>query len=1123
MINYYRYHYLLLISVLLVVSCSIEDEPDPIFHKLNPDYTNVTFSNTIRSDETLNAQTDAFLYNGAGVAIGDINNNGLPDLFFSGNMVTSRLYLNKGNMQFEDITGAAGLTTDQRITGASMVDINNNGYLDIYLSVSGAPWSEPEERANLLFLNNGDNTFTEAAFEFGIDDQGFTTHAVFFDYNRNGYLDLFLLGNSPEEFGRGETGRTFAGIRDPNPYGLDQLYRNNGDGTFTNVSEEAGILQQLGYGLGVVVTDLNGNGWPDIYVSNDITPNDVLYINSKDGTFTDKAAEYLRHTSFAGMGIDIADFSNNGWPDIYQTDMMSEHLNDRKRMSGSTTYTGFYQLRQQGFFPHYNVNTLQYNQGVTSDGKIIFSEIGRLAGVSYTDWSWTVLFADFDNDGYKDIFVTNGYPKAVNDFDYLSDMHNARRSEDAEVVKQRELEILESLHGYKISNYLFQNNGDLTFADKTWQWGLFDPGYSYGAAYADLNNNGRLDLVISNINASAKIYENRGRVEDDLSNYLQIKLEGNYPNVRGLGTRLILRNNGKKQYIYHTPYRGYMSTMDDRIHFGLDEVVKVDTLEVIWPDDSYQLLTDIQANQLLTVRQKSVEKTITPILLDLPENHVLNPLREDIGLKYAHQEKSDVDYNTQPLLPYQVSRQGPPLAVGDVTGNGLDDVFIGGATGHPGILYLQQENGHFIESTYMQPWEADRDHDDWGSLFFDANGNGLLDLYVASGGYHLSPASQLLQDRLYLNQGNGRFLKDPQALPEIRTSTAAVTAGDFTGDGRLDLFVGGRMTPRNYPYPPRSYILRNDGNRFTDITIQTASELIEPGGMITDAVWIDFNNSGRLDLVTVGEWMSVEFWQNDGDNLGNVTGTMNLPPLRGWWYSLAKGDFNGNGQEDLIVGNLGLNHSYTTSAENRFGVYAADFSGDRNTDIVFTQEIDGKEYPYYGLAKLGRIIFELSQRFRSFESFSTASVHEVFHSDKLSKALHYQADTFASIRLINNGDGSFTPIELPAMAQISPVKGIVTHDFDGNGNLDLLLAGNLYLSEPNTPRADAGNGLLMNGDGEGNLTPVSTLESGFLAPLDVKNLALIRTPNGHAVLVANNSELLQVFTVNREQRMDNFN
>ena len=1113
----------LIASLLLLLGGCRHEEGPHLFTLLTPDQTGVTFANTITTNDSVNVQSDPYVYNGAGVAVGDIDNDGLPDLFFTGNMVSSRLYLNKGNMRFEDITASAGVNTNRWATGATMVDINNDGYLDIYVSVSGSEGSKGKDRANLLYINNGNHTFTEAATQYGVADTGFTTHAVFLDYNGDGYLDLFLLNNSPQDFARGAADTHPLGVRSNSPGGWNKLYRNNGDGTFTDVSREAGILRQVGYGLGVAVADLNRDGWPDLYVSNDVAPNDVLYVNNRDGTFTDRAGAWLKHTSFAGMGVDIADFNNDGWPDILQMDMMPAALDQRKRMSGYLTYGGQIELRRRGFRDDYDVNSLQLSNGVTQTGDVIFSEIGTLAGVAYTDWSWSPLFGDFDNDGYKDIFVTNGYPKAANDLDYQTAALGARRAGD----HRRALSLLNDLRGYRLSNYVFRNNGDLTFSDETKAWGLDQPGFSYGAAYADLNNDGRLDLVVNNIDAPASIYENV-QPQDDAHHYLQITLQGESPNRRAIGATLILTAGGQKQYSYHSPYRGYMSTMDDREHFGLGRAKRVDSLEVIWPDGRYQLLTNLAVDRIVTLKQGDATHGMRAAGCELGRScgdhasriphlasRLFQPMDARRALKYRQQVGAFADYEVQPLLPYQPSRQGPPIAVADVNGDGLEDVFIGGAAGVPGKLFLQRRDGSFVESTQGQPWVADKEYEDWGAVFFDANGDGRPDLYVASGGYQLSPVSRRLQDRLYINRGGGRFVRASEALPAMPTSTAVVAVGDFTGDGKPDLFVGGRLTPRNYPSPARSYLLRNDGGTFTDVTEQVAPELVRPGGMITAAVWIDFDGDGRLDLVTAGEWMPLQFFHNDGTRLRNVTASMGLPPLRGWWYSLATGDFNHDGHPDLVAGNVGLNFSYTTSPHSRFGMYAADFTGSQTTDIVLTQEIGGTEYPLFGRAKLGPSIYPAALRFPSYAGFATASVAQLLGAGPLQHALHYQTDTFASVYLQNNGDGTFTAVPLPNLAQISPIRGIIAHDVDGDGNLDLIVAGNLYDTEPNTTPADAGNGLWLKGDGRGHFTPVPPVASGFLAPRDVTALALIQTPAGKAVLVANSGDSLQAFMVGR--------
>jgi hypothetical protein len=1100
----------LLIPLFWLVGCTAGEGDRALFKLLSPSQTGVTFANTITTDDSVNVQTDVYVYNGAGVAVGDIDNDGLPDIFFTGNMVSSRLYLNKGQMRFEDITERAGVTTRRWATGATMVDINGDGYLDIYVSMSGPEWSTPEQRANALFINNRDRTFTEAAARYGIADTSFTTHSVFLDYNGDGCLDLFLLNNSPRDFSRAEDVRHPTGMRGQTPGGYNQLYRNSCTGTFTNVSREAGILRDVGYGLGVVVADLNRDGWPDIYVSNDATPNDVLYVNNRDGTFTDKAARWLKHASFAGMGVDIADFNNDGWPDILQVDMMPRALSRRKRMSGFMTYGRVLRSRSQGFREDYSVNTLQLSNGVKG-GDVIFSDIAHLAGVAHTDWSWSALFADFDNDGHKDIFIGNGYPKAVNDLDYQTAMLALRRPGDDDGARRAGREILEKLPGYDESNYVFRNAGDLTFSDKTKEWGMERPSFSYGAAYADLDNDGRLDLVVNNIDAPAFIYENVAP-DDDAHHYLQIRLEGDSSNHRGIGSRLVLTAEGQRQHIYHTPFRGYMSTMDDRVHFGLGRARRLDSLEVVWPDGRHQVLTNLAVDRLLILKQAdaTTEKGASP--LPIPDRR-FEPVDAGRGLMYAHRTSTLIDYGVQPLLPYMISRQGPSLAAGDVNGDRLDDVFVGGGSGIPGQLFIQQKDGRFAGSTQAQPWAADAAHEDWGALLFDANGDRLLDLYVASGGYQLAPSSRLLQDRLYINQGGGRFARDVGALPDMPTSTATVRAGDFTGDGRSDLFVGGRLTPRNYPFPTRSHLLRNDGGRFTDVTGEVAPELARPAGMITDAVWIDFDGDRRLDLVTAGEWMPIEFYRNDGKRLRNVTQSMRLPPLRGWWYSLATGDFDADGDPDLVAGNLGLNSIYTTSTASRFGILAADFTGNRTTGIVLTQEIDGTEYPIAGLAHLGGEIYSLGVRFPTYGSFAQAPVRQLFTAAELKGAIHYQTDTFASVYLRNNGDGTFASFPLPNLAQITPMKAIVVNDVDDDGHLDLIVAGNLYDAEPNTPRADAGNGLWLRGDGQGHFTPVPPIESGFLAPLNVAGLALLNTLAGKVIVVANTGDSLQVFAI----------
>ena len=1120
----------LLLSILFT-GCR-QPEESTLFKKIDPNYSGVHFSNNITYENDLNIHDNPYIYSGAGVAAGDLTGNGLPDLFFTGNQVSSKLYFNLGEMKFEDVTETAGVSTTQWATGASMIDINGNGRLDIYVSVAGLADTPPEERANLLFINNGDGTFTEAASQFNLADTSYTTHAAFLDYNGNGYLDVYLLNNSERDFASGAL-FTDGDFRTGSDISYDKLYQNNGDGTFTDVTEKAGILREIGYGLGIAIADINRNGWPDIYVSNDHDPNSILYINNGDGTFTNQAPNWLKRTTLAGMGTDIADFNNDGWPDILAADMMPEDLRERKMMSGSISYEQQMNLIERGLNYQYSTNTLQLSNGIKPNGDLVFSEIGRQAGIAYTDWSWSTLMADFNNNGLKDILITNGFPKAVYDFDYKIQEFSLmnRPGPDA---REELLQLIRDLRDILLPNYIFENDGDIGFIKRTIDWGLNHEGFSYGAVYADLNNNGRLDLVINNLNEPASIYMNQGDPNHQ-HNFLRVQLEGVYPNSHGIGSELVLTTGGSSQYLYQSPYRGFQSSVENILHFGIGSNTIIDSLEIFWPNGRYQLLTDITANQLITLSQKNAGEVKSKRPEIFLENQTFEPIERENLTTWKHTENdSFIDFNIQPQLPHKLSRLGPVIAAGDVNGNGLDDIYIGGAAGLPGKLLLQQSDGSFLESEYKEAWEADNRYKDTGALFFDANGNGMLDLYVASGGYEISPSSQLHQDRLYINQGDGHFIRSENGLPEMITSTQAIAAGDFTGNGLMDLFVGGRLTPYIYPYPPRSYLLINEGGTFTDATEIHAPELLE-SGMITDAEWVDLNNNGLQDLVVTGVWLPVQFFINERGRLKNITEETGLPPMRGWWYSLATADLNGNGYPDFVAGNLGLNHTFTTSVDDPLGLYAADFNNNRQMDNFFTKRYNRskvnqsnrsgslsldhnnsekeKTYPFFGLAKYGMQHHQMMQRFRSFVTFADVDMEELFGTEQLERAFRFEADTFASSIIYNNGDGTFTTQKLPDIAQISPIKSILIHDVGNNGFDDLIIAGNIYATDPEIPRADAGNGLWLKNDGKGNFKPVSPFESGLLAPKDVKTSALVRSADGYYLVIGNNSDYIQLYRI----------
>ncbi|MFH5884250.1 VCBS repeat-containing protein [Halalkalibaculum sp. DA3122] len=1097
-----------------ISACSFSGEQGAtLFQKLSPEQTGVTFNNEIIPSDSLNNYNYPFTYHGGGVGIGDINNDGLPDIYLTGNMKSSRLYLNKGNMQFEDITDTAGVQTDRWVSGVSMVDINGDGHLDIYVSAVSSERAPKESRKNLLFINNGDLTFTESAAEYNLDSTAFTTHAAFLDYDRDGDLDLFLLNHSPGAFARNNAVRPAGLPADETRYSYDELYRND-NGTFTRVSPEAGIVRKQGFGLGVAVSDINRDGWPDIYVSNDVITNDVLYINNRDGTFSDKTREFLKHSSFAGMGVDIADFNNDGWPDIYQTEMMPDDYIKRKKMSGGITYSHYQEMRAKGYYHQYAQNTLQLSNGMTPEGDLVFSEISRLAGVAYTDWSWSALFGDYDNDGHKDLMVTNGFPKAINNYDFLEEANSLGRFGTEEVNKQKRRRLLEELHGYKVPNYFFRNNGDLTFDDRSQEWGFDTPGYSYGAAQSDLDNDGDLDVVINNINAPASIFRNRA---DTLtSNHtLTVQLEGAPQNRQGIGARLIVTSRSQKQHAWVSPYRGYQSSVDPRQFFGLGGDTNVDSLEIIWPDHQYQLLTDINADTQVVLRYEEADGRWNPPSRGAGKS-LFTERTEKTGIDFEHSENRYSDYQVQGLLPYQLSRLGPPLAVADVNGDGREDLYVGGAAEQAGKLYLQTTDGRFERSAESQPWIDDRAREDVGAAFLDANGDGNPDLYVASGGYEFSPASDMLQDRLYLNDGTGRFIKDRAALPQMLTSSGVVKAADYDQDGDPDLFVGGRQVPGRYPYAPQSYLLRNDGGNFSDVTDHVIPE-VSQAGMITDAEWIDFNGDGNIDLVTAGEWLPIQFYRNNGDSFEDVTAETGNESQRGWWHSLAAADLDEDGDPDLLAGNLGENYTYRASPDEPFEVYADDFDSNQSMDLLFAVQRNGEHIPWYGKAKMGMKIPAINKKFQSYEEYAEASVEQVVGTKAMEEALHLQATTFESMYLENRSEQGFKSHPLPNEAQVSSVQDILVHDFDQDGTDDLLLAGNLYNAEPQTPRNDAGNGLFLQGSGTGSFAPVSPFKSGFLAPHDAKKMKMINIGGTQAVVIANNDGSVQVYFVNRDE------
>ncbi len=1093
-----------------------------LFTKLSPAYTGVNFENRLKETEDFNVFTYRNFYNGGGVAAADLTGDGLPELVLTSNQGGPRLYLNLGNFRFRDITKAAGINfkgSGSWATGVTIADVNGDGLLDVYVCYAGN--GPPALRANELYINQGVGSdgiphFREMAKEYGVADEGYSTQAVFFDYDRDGKLDLLVINNSP----RPVSSFAIANTRgERSQYGGHKLYHNVG-GHFVDVTRAAGIYEaEMGFGLGVVASDVNGDGWPDIYVANDFFEKDYLYINNHDGTFTESIDRAMPSISYSSMGMDIADIDNDGRPDVYTTDMLPE---DHYRLQMTTAFDSWDQYIgkvKNGFHHQFTRNMLQLNNGNGT-----FSDIGQMAGVARTDWSWGALIADLDLDGYKDIFVTNGIARDVTNQDYLAYLTEQRNLQQTSGKPVDYLKLVNATTSTKLPNYAFHNNGNHSFTNLSAAWGLNTPTFSSGAVYVDLDGDGALDLVVNNVNDTAFIYRNNARALTK-NRYLQVKLEGDAPNRFAVGAKVTLFADRQRFFQELSPTRGFQSSVDYLLTFGVGVKDTLDSLVVVWPGHTgadlrrTTVLNRIATNQRITIREAQATVGPPPAAAPTPKRPapLFTDVTDSVALPFVHHENEFSDFNREPLMPKLVSTEGPFMAVADVNGDGLDDIFVGGAKGQPGKLLIQQRDGRFVSSSESE-LAKDSISEDLGALFLDVNGDGRPDLYVVSGGNEYSEGASALQDRLYLNDGRGRFHKAESWLPIERTSGSRVVAAQF--DGYLYLFVGGRVVPWRYGTDPPSMLLRKQGSKFVDVTDQVAPELKQVG-MVTDAVWRDIDGDGRPDLIVVGEWMPITVFKNRSDGRLERMHVPGLEKSNGWWNRIVAGDFTGHGRVDFIVGNMGLNSRLHASENEPTTMYVGDFAGTGFVQQVVTTYSKGVSYPVAMRDELINSIPRLRDRFPTYASYARASITDIFSPQELAAALTKNVYTFATSLVRNNGDSSFTLIPLPAEAQHAPVYGILATDVDGDGHVDLLLGGNFDGIPPELGgRMAASYGLLLRGDGKGNFTPVDALTSGLLVPGQTRDIQRVRTGAGpgHDLFVfARNNDRPLVFRASKNR------
>lgn len=1068
-----------------------KESKNSLFTLKDPSETGVFFLNKIIENVDINVIRYDYMYNGAGVGIGDFNNDGLKDVYFTGNQVDDQMYLNKGDFKFEDISVSAGIQKYHGwSTGVSVVDINSDGWDDLYISRSG-PSKDMKRHRNLLWINNKDNTFTESAEEYGLSFTGYCTQALFFDLENDGDLDMYLVTH-PSKFAKKMNTQQ---VVEDYKNGLvipDQLFRND-NGKYKNISKEINLFD-IGYGLGVQASDFNNDGLLDIYIGNDYDEGDIMYINQGDGTFKNEITTYLRHTSNYTMGLDIADINNDGLMDIYTLDMAFETHIRSKRLMATMDIEKFHNRIKLGWHYQYMHNNLHLNTGEGT-----YSEISQLLGVNKTDWSWSTLFVDFDMDGYQDLFVSNGYKRDTKDNDFTANTKLLKKSKGGAGLTVDE--ILGVLPSEKIRNYVFKNKGGLKFERKNTDWGLNEYINSNGAAYVDIDNDGDLDLILNNVDEIASIYENTAKDK----NYLVIETEENYVKVE-------LRNNGNIQIREKQTIRGYLSSVDDRIFFGFKEDSEIDSLIIHWSPTNIRLIKNVKKNQFLTISKKDGKK-VSAESLKTKYKPIFENVLAKYKLEYKHEETEYNDFANEILLPHKYSELGPFISTGNILGNGLDQSYIGGAKGVAGKILIQETGKNTFIRAKLPEFEKDKNYEDMGSVIFDFDNDGDDDLYVISGGNESPEGSKMYEDRLYENLGMGGLKRTTGILPDgLYSSGMRVIAEDLNGDGFKDLLVGGRIVPGKYPFAPKSYYLQFDGEKFVDKTNELAPEF-STCGMVTDIKSFDKDNDGDLDIIVVGEWMTPMIFENDNGKLINVTSEMIPDNMSGWWYSVAVDDLDGDGDLDIVVGNLGENNKFHPKEGKPLSVYANDFDENGTVDIVLAKYEGETLYPVRGKECSTEQMPYLAKKFKTFKKFATADLEDIYTQEKLDAALHYEVTNFSTGILWNDG-GKYTFEKLPIEAQFSTVNDILIFDMNKDGIKDILIVGNNYSAEVETTRYDAGNGLVLINKGNHVFDPLTVLESGFNAPGNAKDMQMVTAQDGtKIILVANSNQIMQAFGI----------